>query len=379
MRIGVSLLNFKPGSVGGIETYIRKVIEHAPLLATKDEVVFFVHRANRDVVPEGLETVVVNWSQRRVDIARILEACTFWRAHSIERLIANSGVDVMLYTQQSMFPMYCPVPSVLLVADVQYLFSPRYYSWMDLRFRKSVYLRSLKCCSKIISISSFTAGHLSERCGVPAEKIEVVHLGFDPPGVCAADTTLIPEFPYLYYPAATHRHKGHAQLFRTFARLKRDGQISQKLLLSGGRNDYWRSLEQVIAQEEMQAEILHLGHVTYSQVMALYQGADAVVFPTEFEGFGIPVLEAALLHKKIICSTLPVFDELGVPRQWQIDYSVPEQLLNALQQEGPTRLLKEPISWKESVQQNMDVLRSFVSHGGNCKLRVGGNPEALPI
>jgi glycosyltransferase involved in cell wall biosynthesis len=360
MRIGVSLLNFKPGAVGGIETYIRKVIEHAPSLAGKDEVVFFVHRDNRNVVPEGLKTVVVNWSQRRVDITRILEACTFWRARTIERLIAGSGVDVMLYTQQSMFPMRCTAPSVLLVADVQYLFSPQYYSWLDLRFRKSVYLRSLKYCSKIISISSFTAGHLIERCGVPAEKIEVVHLGYDPPSAGDEDDLVVPACSYLYYPAATHRHKGHAQLFRSFAQLKRAGEIEQKLVLSGGRNNYWTVLEGIIRSEGMEDEIIHVGHVTYPQVTALYKAADAVLFPTEFEGFGIPVLEAAQLQKKIICSVLPVFDELGVPRIWQIDYRDPDQLLNALQQEGPTRLLKEPINWKESVRRNMDVVRAAV-------------------
>lgn len=357
MRIGISLLNFRQGAVGGIETYIRKVIEHAPSLAGEDDVVFFVHRDNLCVVPDSYKTIVVNRSQRIIDLYRILEACTFWRARSIERLITRAGVDVMLYTQQSMFPFHSTVPSVLLVADVQYLFSPQYYSWLDLRFRKSIYLRSLRRCSKIISISGVTANHLAESCHIPPNKIKVIHLGYDPTHTVPESSVHTPEYPYLYYPAVTYPHKGHANLFRSFAQLKRTGILKQKLVLSGIQSAHWKALKGIIISEGIGGEVIHMGYVSYEQVRALYRGADAVLFPTEFEGFGIPVLEAVQLQKRIICSELPIFDELGVPREWQIDYSDPQQLLKALQQEGPTRLLRDPISWKESVRRTMDLLR----------------------
>jgi glycosyltransferase involved in cell wall biosynthesis len=357
MRIGISLLNFKPGCVGGIETYIQKMIGLSGELSGTDQVVFFVHRGNRQVVPEGAETVEVPWPQHLIDLCRILEACTPWRARSIERQIERSGVDVMLYTQQSMFPLHSSVPSVLLVADVQYLFSPQYYSWLDLRFRKSIYLRSLKRCSRVISISGVTAGHLTGSCGVPPEKIDVIHLGYDPSAAADSDASLVPDEPYLYYPAVSYPHKGHARLFKSFALLKRSGKLCQKLVLSGARNRYWKRLEQIIHSEGMDGEIVHLGYVTSGQVRALYECADAVLFPTEFEGFGMPALEAVYLQKKLVCSRLPIFDELGIPPEWQIDYADPEQLYKALQQEGPTRLLNEPIGWQESIRRNMELLR----------------------
>jgi glycosyltransferase involved in cell wall biosynthesis len=357
MRIGISLLNFKPGAVGGIETYIRKMIEFSGGLAGKDQIVFLVHRAGRKVVPPGVDVVELDWSQPRVDLERILEAVTPWRAHSVERLIRQSGIDVLLYTQQSMFPKRSPVPSVLLVADVQYLFSPQYYSRFDLWFRKKIYIRSLALCSKIISISSVTAGHLSQYCGVAPSKIEVIHHGYNSAFAAEGDRSILPDGPYLYYPAVTYPHKGHAVLFKSFAALKRTGQISHRLVLSGAPNNHWRILKDLIRKEGMEKDILHFGYVTYGQVRTLYDGADAVLFPSEFEGFGIPVLEAAHLKKKLICSTLPIFDELGVPPEWQIDYRDPAQLLRALKQDGPTRLLKESISWEESIRRNLDVLR----------------------
>jgi glycosyltransferase involved in cell wall biosynthesis len=357
MRIGISLLNFRQGAVGGIETYIRKLIEHAPSLAGTDEVIFFTHLDNQNVVPDSACKIVVKHPQRVIDLFRILESCTPWRARSIERLITHANVDVMLYTQQSMFPLHSTIPSALLVADVQYLFSPQYYSWLDLRFRKSIYLASLQQCTKIIAISGVTANHLTEHCHVSADKIEIIHLGYDPKESPVESSVTTPDFPYLYYPAVTYPHKGHAQLIRTFAQLKRSGKMEQKLIFSGIQSSYWRILKKMIQSEGLADDIIHLGYVPYTQVQALYKGADAVLFPTEFEGFGIPVLEAVQFQKRIICSELPIFDELGVPHKWQIDYSDPLQLLKALQQEGPTTLTKEPIRWRESIARNMNLLR----------------------
>lgn len=359
MRIGISLLNFKPGAVGGIETYIRKVIEYAPSLAGNDEVVFFVHRDNQSVVPDSAKKIILNESQREIDICRILESCTPWRARFIERLISCSRLDVMLYTQQSMFPAHSTIPSVLLVADVQYLFSPQYYSWLDLQFRKRIYLGSLKWCSKIISISAVTANHLVKYCNVSPDKIEVVHLGCDPVEIVQGAREKAPRNPYLYYPAVTYYHKGHAQLFRSYAQLKRAGSITQKLVLSGTQTAYWQTLSEIIRAGGMQDEIIHKGYVSREEVRDLYEGADAVLFPSEFEGFGMPVVEAAYLQKKIICSQLPIFNELGIPKEWQIDFRDPRQLLRALCQKGPTRLLREPISWRESIRRNMEVLRTI--------------------
>lgn len=357
MRVGISLLNFRQGKVGGIETYIRKVIEHAPVLAGDDEVVFFAHRDVADLLPAGVEAVITDWPLWKMDACRFLEAFTPWRARSVERMIEASGIDVMFFTQQSMFPFHCPVPSLLFVADVQYLFSPHYFSWFDRQFRKQTYVPSIAACTKITTISEFTAGHLVERCGVSRDKIKVIPHGYDP--VCREEGELPPlvDAPYLYYPAATYPHKGHARLLRSFSQLKRDGRLTHKLVFSGSQTPYWKKLKRIIRDEGLQGDVVHCGFVSSGEVAALYQHADAVVFPSEFEGFGIPVLEAVQMGKKIICSSLSIFDELGVPAEWQIDFSDPQQLLDSLLCMEGAGLDKGPITWVEAIHQTLQCLR----------------------
>lgn len=268
----------------------------------------------------------------------------------------------MFYTQQSVFPINTRVPSLLFVADVQYLFYPEYFSFADRSFRKISYLRSMQQATRITTVSRFTADHLIERCGVPGQKIRVIHHGYDPPADEPDEPVPSPVAPpYIYYPAASYPHKGHVRLFRSFADLKRRGLIRHRLLLSGDRNAYWPRLEKVIREEGMESEIVHMGYVSYDEVVALYRNADAIVFPSEFEGFGLPVLEAVRFRKKIICSRLETFAELGVPACWQIDFSDPDQLLRALAQAGPTSLEQEPISWPEAVRHTLEFVRETAS------------------
>lgn len=358
-KIGISLLNLRPGKVGGIETYIRKVVEWASRVADGDEVVFFVHRDNRDVVPDSEKTVVVDCSQRAIDFFRALEAFTPWRARSIERLIEASGIDAMFYTQQTIFPIGCRVPSLLFIADVQYLFYPRYFSRADLAFRRRIYLKSMKVAAKITTVSQFTADHIIDFCGVKPEKITVIHHGFDFAAPPTERSSKVPDDSYLYYPAASYPHKGHAVLFRSFAELVRRGDVKQRLLLSGERNTHWTKLEKILREEGMEDRIVHLGYVSFSDVLSLYQHADAIVFPSEFEGFGLPVLEAVQFRKKIVCSQLPTFAELGVPPEWQVDFSEPDQLGDALSRPGPTELSRLPISWHEAIRLTIDLVRDM--------------------
>jgi glycosyltransferase involved in cell wall biosynthesis len=357
MRVGVSLLNLRLGRMGGIETYMRKLVEQLHALPGGDEVWFLVNKSNCQILPENANSYLVDWTETKTTTIRLLEAFTPWRARGLENAIDALKVDVMFYPHQAMFPKNCSVPSLLTVVDVQQLFIPGNFSYFDRQFRKRAYVPSLQRVSKIVAISEVTADSLAERCGIPRSKVEVVHLGCD-----EIDQTKVPDqqfidSPYLYYPAASFPHKGHCCLFRSFGQLKRAGKLSQKLVLTGMRTTNWKQLENIIREEKLDDEIIHLGYLSYEEVLSLYKGADAILFPTEFEGFGIPVLEAVQFNKKVICSRLDVFDEIGVPKEWQIDYQNPSQLLCALQMEALTVLTKHSNTWKDTAIQTYELMK----------------------
>jgi len=358
MRFAVSLLAFRPGRIGGAETYLRQLLAHMPAVAGRDELSVLM---DRDLAGEletpGFERVVVNRSSGRIVVDRILEAYTAWRARGIERTIDTIGADAMLFPQQSIFPKRASVRAVLTAVDVQHLFFPENFNLFDRTFRPAIYPYSMKRAAKIIAISEFTRKTLIERCGVPPEKVVSVPLGFSAAEAQADQPTDRVKQPYFYYPAATHPHKNHALLLRTFATLRKRGAISERLVFTGIQTARWKQLHRLVRDLGIEKDVIHLGYLPFSEVRRVYAGASAVLFPTTFEGFGLPVTEAAGFGKKIITSRLEVFDEIGVPRRFQIDFADPDQLLAAIGIEGATSLEKRPSTWTEMAQQTIDVMR----------------------
>jgi glycosyltransferase involved in cell wall biosynthesis len=331
-----------------------------------DQVAVMVRQdlAEQFAATDGLEIATVARGDARIVLDRCLEAFTPWRARGIERLIERVAPDVVLFPQQSIFPKDVARlrPSVLVVVDVQYLIWPQHMSAFDRRFRPAIYPRSLRSARKVIAISEFTRGTLIEHCGLAPEKVVTVPLGVampDPASVTAYDGI---GAPYLYYPAATFVHKDHETLMRTFAALRRERAegFRYKLVLSGQQTSQWAALQQLASELGIDQQVIHLGFVPFADVHRLYRGASAVVFPTKFEGFGLPILEATQLGARVITSRLEIFDELGVPKRWQIDFADPAQLLHALSQEGPSALEKPPMTWTDTARRTLEVCRAAI-------------------
>jgi glycosyltransferase involved in cell wall biosynthesis len=359
VKVALSLLAFRPGLVGGAETYVRALVRELPAAAGEDAIAAIMDRdlAGRLDTP-GMERVVVDRTAREIVALRLLEAFTPYRARDVERAFERTGADVALFPQQSIFPKKVDLPSALTIHDVQHLFHPENFGLADRAFRAAIYPYSMARAARLFANSQWTRRTLVERCGVEAERVAVTPLGF------TGDATPVEPYrgiggSYLYYPAATFAHKGHETLLRSYAALRRRGEMEHKLVLTGQKTPLWRRLSRLAGELGVAGDVVHLGFVPYPDVRRLYAGAAAVVFPTRFEGFGMPVVEATELGKKVVVSRLEVFSELGVPGEWQIDFRDPGQLLGALRRDGATVLARRPWTWAETAAATMAELRAI--------------------
>jgi glycosyltransferase involved in cell wall biosynthesis len=359
MRIAVSLLALRPGRIGGAETYIRNLLEHMPREAPGDTLLAVMDRDVAAVLPTpGFERVVVPKSGMRIVAERLLEAFTPWRALAAERIFREIDAEVVLHPQQSVFPKRAPGKAVLTVVDVQHLYHPENITRFDRLFRPAIYPYSMARADHMVAISEFTRNTVVQRCGIPPEKVTSIPLGYALGSADDVSPTARVAAPYLFYPAATFAHKNHAELIRSYATLRRRGDVKEKLVFTGMQTPAWKALARLIHDLGVEGNVVHLGFLPYPDVRGVYAGADAVVFPSRYEGFGIPVLEAAMeFRKKVITSRLPVFDEIGVPAERQIDFGDPDALLAALRLPGPTVLAYPPFTWAECARRTLAVLR----------------------
>jgi glycosyltransferase involved in cell wall biosynthesis len=361
VRIALSLLSLRPGQVGGAETYVRALVRHLPTPAGEDELLLVLDRdLDREIDGRGFTKVVMPYGARELVGRRIAEAYTPWRDRASERVLARARPDVTLFPQQSIFPHRAPGVAVLTAVDVQHLFLPGHFGLFDRTFRPRVYPRSLERAARVIAISEFTLRMLEEQCGLAPGKGVAISLGVEredltatgpPPAGLVAGS-------FLYCPAATWPHKGHDRLFQAYATLRRDGRVQERLVLTGQQTRLWeRELLPLARRLGIEHDISHLGFVPHAEVAPLMARARAVLFPTRYEGFGLPVIEAAAAGARIVASRLEVFDEIGLPRESQVDFANPEEVVAALEHPRPTRLLREPLPWGEVARRTIEVLR----------------------
>ena len=358
MRILISLLSFRPGKIGGTETYLRSLIPKLVELANDDEIVLLVNRSNaNEIVPPNARIEIVDGSETWVTMLRVGEALTPFAARRIERTVERIAPDVAFFPQQSIFPARVRCPAVLMVHDLIHEKFPDSMSALDRYFRSKIYPISLARADHFIANSDVTRKEFLRDKGIPSDKITTVRLGYEPinresiePYQGAGDGK------YLYFPAVSHPHKGHETLFRTVARLKEKNEFPWRLLLTGNQTPHWQSLESLINQLRLDETVEHLGYVSRAEVLSLHRGAEAVVFPSRYEGFGLPILEATTIGRKIIASQLEVFEELGVPNNFRIDFRDPQSLRIALARE-PEPLTRKHNTWKDAAAATLTLLR----------------------
>ena len=360
MRIGVSLLNFRVGCMGGIETYFRKLIEYLPVCAAEsgDEIIFFANQETKGLLSGNSDVRVLEWSRHKTSFFRLSEIFRPFHVRSVERWIADAELDIYFVPHQAIFPIDVPVPVVMTAHDVQHLYYPRYFSLFDRIYRDAIWKRSLAVASGIISISHFTKKTLIQECGVSADKIKVVHHGYNEIDTTYVEPSQRISNPFIFYPAASYPHKGHARLLNILSVMKKNGSMPFKLVFCGMKTPYWRELENKIKLLNLETEVTHLGFLEHNEVLGLYKACEAVIFPSEFEGFGLPVLEAVQLGKKVICSRLDVFDELGVPPELQVDFSNLNEFKAAMGYTGKI-MINSHQTWKEAVGETLQVLKNF--------------------
>jgi glycosyltransferase involved in cell wall biosynthesis len=368
VRIALSLLSLRPGQVGGAETYVRALVRHLPAVAGEDELLLVLDRdLDREIEGRGWTKVVMPYGARSLVGRRVLEAYTPWRDRASERVLGQARPDVTLFPQQSIFPHRAPGAAVLTAVDVQHLVLPGHFGLFDSTFRPRVYPRSLDRATRVIAISEFTLRTLEARCGLAPGKGIAIPLGVEREG--AAPTMALPAGlvagSFLYCPAATWPHKGHDRLFQAYATLRREGRVQERLVLTGQKTRLWeRELLPLARRLGIEGDISHLGFVPRAHVAPLMAGARAVLFPTRYEGFGLPVVEAAAAGARIVASRLEVFDEIGLPGENQVDFEDPDGVAGALERPAPTRLLREPLSWRETARRTMESLRLACREAG---------------
>jgi glycosyltransferase involved in cell wall biosynthesis len=316
----------------GDETYVRELLRALPDVAGDLDLAALAREAS--LVPAGIEPVVLRARTQElrmaVGVPRLLRRLRPALAHFVHSL-----------------PLHCPVPAVLTVQDLSWERDPGVFGWWDLATFKLFVRSSVKRASHVFAISERTKRDLVELYGTQAEKITVTPL--------APDAEFKPaqqHDSFLLFVSAIEPRK------QPLDAIDAANAVGRKLVVVGPKKD----AELAAELQRRGADVR--GYVPKSELVRLYQSAACLVFPSRYEGFGLPVVEAMACGTPVVAAPEPALQEVaGDAAVFADDLAdgVRRALAerDRLSEAGLERA--KTFTWRETARLTADVYRRIVA------------------
>lgn len=263
-----------------------------------------------------------------------------WDHWALPRALRRDRPDVVWFPQ-NVISLGVRIPAVVSVMDLLYFRVPehprREYLWPDILYMRTMIPRSLRLARRVACISEWTLRDAERLLDIPRDKMRAIHLAPSRAFLAraAADAAEVRrryrlDRPFFFYAGTRSVRKNIRCLFEAFARCHRE--IPHDLVLTGGGGHVVVEdrAEDVLDRHGLRNRVKVLGLIPQEDLVALYGEADAFVFPSRYEGFGLPPLEAMARGCPVISSTATSLVEVVGDAALTFDPDAPEALAQHL-------------------------------------------------
>lgn len=366
MRIGIDARSLLEAEPSGISLYANTLIQALTAeLAPEDSLHLFV--SGSTVAPDRLQ-VLASWPQTTVHHLRwpnklFHTAALAGIAPRIDQQLG--GVDVVWAPNLHLLPVNPTVPIVLTVHDLSFRYYPHFLSWRRKLWHTAVRPERLfQRAQQLIAVSHTTAHALMTECQVPAEKIQVIPSGRPIP-VAAELVANLPKHFVVIIGTVEPRKNMHtvAQAFLAYKRLHQNSIL--QLVLIGGSG--WKS-QRLLRLFQQHDSMHYYGYVTAGQKTFILQQAAALFYPSIYEGFGFPPLEALALGTPVVVGRAGALPEVLQQAAWYINPYSQQELTTMLElfdhyprrHPNPSSTQWQELNWQRAALDTLHVLRRAV-------------------
>ena len=305
LRIGIEM-RAALGPKTGDRTYLLGLVHGLAELGTRHEIILYLDRGpGEELMPCPFEVRVVPSASGRL-----------WKQRVLPRVARAHGIDV-LHVQY--IPPRCRSPRVVTtIHDVTYRLFPQWFTLKDRWLLHHGIRRALPKVAAVITGSECTRRDLQRVYGLPAERVFVTPYAAYP-GLQAPSEEDVARVrgahgltaPYALFLGVLQPRKNVPRIVEAFRQARADAGLPHQLIVAGKRG--WKSDEAVAAVDEAQrAGVARwLGYVRDEDVPGLLGGCDLFLFPTLYEGFGLPILEAFVCGAPVITSSVSSMPEVA--------------------------------------------------------------------
>ena len=375
MNIGINLLFLLPGVVGGTESYAISLINALTRIDEQSEYFVFTNQESTNLSLPTSKRI----SRVPCQVYATNRASRYaWEQLILPRKVKSLQIE-LLHSLGYVQPLRLPCKSVVTIHDLNFYNIGHMMSKTKRIALEFFVTRSAKAADHIITVSEFSKKQIVEILGVPPEKVTVTYNAVkERPMHVVEFEELKSKYnvrrPYIFGLSSPSPHKNIANLVRGFALLKQRKTNSLKLVLAGhlpkGSTDLTQALSNV--NDRVREDIIFTGYVPDFVLPSLYFYAEALVFPSIYEGFGIPILEAFSCNTPVVCSNMAAIPEVAGDAAIYFDPHNVEEMADAILKVLGDSSLKEKLiergksrlqlfSWEKTAEQTLAVYKKVLN------------------
>jgi glycosyltransferase involved in cell wall biosynthesis len=303
-----------------------------------------------DLVPEGIEPVEL---PARSQMLRM--------AVRVPRLLRHLR-PALAHFQHSL-PLACPCPAIVTVHDLSFERDPSVMGLRDRTVFRAVVPRAARRAACVLAVSERTKRDLIELYGLPEEKIVVTPNGIDP--AFSPDGPSPDGDAYALFVGALQPRKDPQAAIDALALL---GDADLRLVVVGPDKGGRAEAEQAAERNGLRGRVEFRGHVPQNELAALYRGAVCLVFPSRYEGFGLPVLEAMASGTPVVATTAGALPEVAGDAAILVEDRNPVALAGGIERALADRerlvaaglARAKQFTWAETARRTLEVYRELL-------------------
>ena len=290
--------------------------------------------------------------------------------------LMGNGVD-LFHAPHYVLPALTPCRAIVTIHDCIHLMFPEYLPGRIAHlYARIAFWIATQRSSRVLTVSEASRRDILKYCPMPPNKVEVIYNAIDDRFNETPDVEQLASVReryqlhdrFLLYSGNVKPHKNLERLIDAFARLRRRESDDIKLLISGSEISRYATLRRAVHRYNLHKHVRFLGFLSTDTLAALYHLADAFVFPSLYEGFGLPPLEAMASGTPVLTSNLSSLPEVVGDAALLVDPYDPESITDGMQQILSDTALRERLirqgrirasefSWESSVRRVLATYR----------------------
>jgi len=377
MKIGIDAYPLTREKFTGLGTYLLNLVRELEKIDTHNE--YFLYGCKDFSLPFKND----RWHIRLISGPKMISSIsTLWLVWGCRGELSRDEINIFIGTQ-NLIPLFLPpsIKKILVMHDLCLYSCPQNLPLSLYLTHKIIFGKSLFSADRIIAVTNSTKADIKRFFpGVEDGKIDTVYNGGSSEVFRQMDKRLAQEYVarkfnqsgrYILAVASLEWRKNITGLLKAFYLFGEKYKLDSKLLIVGGeRRSRVSEIYRTYKKLSLGESICFLGYTDINDLVYLYNGAEALIFPSFYEGFGLPPLEAMACGTPVVASDIPVFREILQDAALLVDANSPQKISEAIYEVLTNKSLAEGLktkgldrvrffSWRKTAQQTLGVINKL--------------------